>query len=403
MNGVPGFVPSRLREAREARGLTAVALAAMVGLTPITLSNYETGKTAPRPETLKRIAETLNFPILHFTRPQIVGRQEAPPIFWRSFNYATKTARTKCAHRLTWLQEIVWYLMEHLELPPIQMPKLQLGDDIVGLAPQDIESAAGEARRFWNLGSGPIDDVVLLMENHGVVVSRFPFDAQALDAFSYSGLGGEPYVILSGDGRSRARTHYSCAHELGHLVLHQSLSERTLKLPERHKAIEDQAFRFSSSFLLPAEAFTAELWAPTIDAFLSLKRRWRVSVGVMIKRCQELELIDEMQARRLWITYSRRGYRKTEPYDDEMGEASPRLLRRSVELLVEEHLRTRDQILVDLSLPQGEIEDLCGLRPGYLSESDRQSVVQQLPRLRQDPPQGRPGGATIVKFDRKGS
>ena len=56
-SGTPGFVASRLREAREARALTGIALAEMVGVTRQAISNYEIGRGSPRPEVLKKISQ----------------------------------------------------------------------------------------------------------------------------------------------------------------------------------------------------------------------------------------------------------------------------------------------------------------------------------------------------------
>src|SRR5437879_1030581 len=60
--GTPGFNGERLIEARMARGLTAVALSEMVGVSSQSISQYEKGKQSPRPEVLGIIASRLNMP-----------------------------------------------------------------------------------------------------------------------------------------------------------------------------------------------------------------------------------------------------------------------------------------------------------------------------------------------------
>ncbi len=57
----PGFVGSRLREAREARQMTAVALSELIGVTPSGISLYERGHNSPSPDVLQRITATLKF------------------------------------------------------------------------------------------------------------------------------------------------------------------------------------------------------------------------------------------------------------------------------------------------------------------------------------------------------
>ena len=44
----------------------------------------------------------------------------------------------------------------------------------------------------------------------------------------------------------------------------------------------------------------------------------------------------------------------------------PRLLRRSFELLIQERIKTRDQIRLDLPFAVGDIEELSGLPRGFL-------------------------------------
>lgn len=49
-----------LKSRRLMAGLTQVALAAKVGVHPITMVRYETGAITPRPDTLSRLARALD-------------------------------------------------------------------------------------------------------------------------------------------------------------------------------------------------------------------------------------------------------------------------------------------------------------------------------------------------------
>jgi hypothetical protein len=88
----------------------------------------------------------------------------------------------------------------------------------------------------------------------------------------------------------------------------------------------------------------------------------------MIHRAQDLDLISLAQAERLWINCSRRGWRTSEPLDDQLPVEEPRLLRRSFELLVSEQVQSRAEILSALPYSASEIEELAGLREGFLAE-----------------------------------
>ena len=57
-SGTPRFVGGRLRQAREARGVSASALAALLGVSRQAVSQYERGPETPSPAVMHRIAET---------------------------------------------------------------------------------------------------------------------------------------------------------------------------------------------------------------------------------------------------------------------------------------------------------------------------------------------------------
>ena len=106
--GTPGFVGSRLAEARQARGLNGTGLAELIGVTPQSVSQYEHGRQSPSPEMLGLIAEKLNMPLSYFMLKQ--RTDEVNPIFWRGRSTATQAARSRAEIRLIWMREIIDYL-----------------------------------------------------------------------------------------------------------------------------------------------------------------------------------------------------------------------------------------------------------------------------------------------------
>ena len=129
---------------------------------------------------------------------------------------------------------------------------------------------------------------------------------------------------------------FDAAHELGHLILHRHLQDRQIKNLSLHGILENQAHRFAGALLLPERSFSQEVWAPTLDAFVSLKKHWRCAVAMMVSRCEHLGMLDEVQVKRAWINLSRRGWRTEEPLDNVLEPEEPKLLRRSFQLLIDE-------------------------------------------------------------------
>lgn len=373
-SGVPGFFPERLVEARAARGLTQVALADLSGRTSSSISRWEAGDQLPEIDALQSVARGLNLPVSFFLNPP-AGHGTAP-MFARSMAAATKAVRSRVEARLRWAQDISLTLQESVDLPAPTVPRIG-AQDFREIRDDDIERMAGECRKAWDLGMGPISDLLLAMENAGIIVVKERVDAGTMDGLSnWSEADSRPYVFLATDKQTCARSRLDAAHELGHLVLHGALTERSLYDAAAFKEIERQAFYFAGAFLLPAESFGAEVWSPSLSAFLSLKERWKTSVGAMIMRCSNLEIVGDEYKQRLFKHYSTKGWRKREPLDDELEPESPRLLGRSVRLLCDERVYTRSELLDAVRLPANDVESLCSLPVGYMSSEGSVSSLK---------------------------
>ena len=364
--GTPGFVGARLSEARQARGLTAVSLAEIIGVTPQSISQYERNKQSPSPETMDAIAERLNFPRERFLLEMTV--QDDTPIFWRSNVTAVKFARERAETRLVWIKEILDYQSKYFDFPALNLPETDAPDDFRKISSQFLDDLALTVRDHWDIGTGPMPDLLLEMENNGIVVSRINVGAEKLDAFSqWPRDSNIPFVVLGRDKASAVRQRFDAAHELLHLLLHRNIDSKRLNSAQDFKILEDQAHYFASSLLLPENQFADELYGCSLDSFLALKERWKVSIGAMIMRSKALGLINAAETQRLWINYTRRGWRRNEALDNKMDKERPRLLRRSMESLLSERVQSVAQILSALSLPAEEIEELCDMDEGILS------------------------------------
>jgi Zn-dependent peptidase ImmA (M78 family)/transcriptional regulator with XRE-family HTH domain len=368
MTGTPGFVGARLVQARSARGVTAIALAEMIGVKSSTISQYEHGRHSPPPEVLDAIAQKLNRPRSYFLTP--LKKRDLNGFRFRSLSSATKAARERAIARFDWLRDLADYLRGYLDFPVVNLPRLKAFSDPHEITTDYIEWSAKASRDYWMLGDGPIADVLLLLENNGIIISTGELGSEHLDAFSqWPNDDPQPFIFLGSDKGCAVRSRFDALHELGHILLHRSIDEKGFRRPEIHKLMEEQCHRFALAFLLPAERFTKDLWSPTLNSFLALKPHWKVAVQAMIVRSEQLGILGA--SHKLWINVSRRGWRKKEPYDDELRPEKPRLLRRSIEMLVENNIKTKDQILMDLATSATDLEPLAGLPNGYMEWSDQ--------------------------------
>ena len=368
MKGTPGFIGERLKEAREARGLTATTLADVLNITKQAISLYESDDISPQPDIMQEIAYKLNLPVAFFLRPQKHDNTNA--IFFRALSAANKLDRGRGSSRIKWLYEIVVpYLRQFITFPEVSIPQIDIKKDPLKLTDDDIESIATQVRRQWGLGDGPISNIVLLIENNGFLVTRMDLDSPALDAFSNfpAVFDNTPYIILGNDKQSAVRSRFDAGHELGHIILHRRLEISKLNNSAEFKIIEQQANRFSSAFLVPINKFAKDYSLPTLNAFQTLKPKWLVSIAFLIKRTYDLGFIPDEHYRKLWINYNRRGWRKEEPLDNKLAIEQPLLLHRAFKLIVESKVRTPEQILSELPLSPKDVQDLLNLPNGYLT------------------------------------
>jgi Zn-dependent peptidase ImmA (M78 family)/transcriptional regulator with XRE-family HTH domain len=305
------FDPARLTVARELKGLTKTELAELVEKTPSALSQFEAGRARPDPQTLRRIALALGLPIAFFTRRRSASLIPLDACHFRSLRSATQRDRRRLLAIAMLLCELVAEVEDFVELPIDQISPLASA----AATTEDIEELATQVRRSWGLGLGPITNVVRLLEAKGAIVARIVDGCEEVDAFSLWH-SNRPLVFLVMEKHSASRSRFDAAHELGHLVMHADVAPAS-------QEVERQANRFASAFLMPREVFLQEcprrlVWGHVEE----LKRRWKVSLGAIVRRGYDLGCFSEATYRRACVylnqTYNAGGVRRPEPYEPQL-------------------------------------------------------------------------------------
>src|SRR5690606_28471233 len=146
---------------------------------------------------------------------------------------------------------------EYVDYPEVNLPVRDFRDP-EQISNADIESAAKECRKLWQLGSAPIQDLALAAEGAGIIMVREETEITAIEGLSsWSELLGRPIVFLSADKANGFRSRFDLAHEIGHLILHKHTPRAENR--DRYNQMEKQAHRFAGALLLPAEAFANEV------------------------------------------------------------------------------------------------------------------------------------------------
>ena len=374
--GVQGFQHMRLCQVLAARRLSQVQLASMVGVSPSTLSKWRSGTQAPEREKLERLAEVVNVTAEWFLRPFLADL--SLPLF-RSAASAHVAARDMLQARLEWAQDVAIALEEFVDFPEVNLPTY----DFISpeqITSEDIEKAGAECRERWGLGRSAVEDLSLAAETAGILVIREETGIAQIEGLSaWSKVLDRPFVFLSADKDNGYRSRFDLAHEIGHLVLHRKIG-RSNSI-EEHKVLEKQAHRFAGALLLPAESFAAEIRIPpTLDDLLILKRRWGVSVGAMIMRLSALDLIDDDHKLALHKRKSARWGGKGEPGDSDRPAEKPRLIKRTINLLLEEAIMPLATMPRHFGLSATDLEMLAGLPEGFF---DGKSNVLQFATLKE--------------------
>lgn len=363
------FQHEKLKEAREARGLTMRELTDKIGLNNHqSLSNYENGKSLPPAEVLFSIINVLKVPHNYFFEKDRNQTGEEI-VFYRS--KANTTVKLKKIHeiKIIWAKRIFNYLESIIEFPESDLPVIKKKEQNF-FQPTDfeeIEEIALNLRKHWNLNNGPITDLTHLFEKHGIVVSIIKSEEHSIDACS-KWIGNKLFILVGYDRSTPSRIKFTLAHELGHYLLHNNVSKEDFNKKDVYKRIESEANHFASAFLLPAKSFSEELIAHTMDFYLLLKKRWQVSIQAMIYRSRELNLINEHQATYLWKQIAKNGWRTKEPYDELLLNESPTLLKDAIELITKHRVKTKKELCEEIKLSQSDIEVLANLPYEYFNE-----------------------------------
>ena len=396
--GVDGFVPGRLTMAREARGLRQTDLAERIGKSDATVSKYESEDRPQRPDPslLPRLAEVLQVDVSWFFKP--LGLRADTAVFYRSMLSELGLMRDKARGRLGFTEAIEEVLSEYVELPDVDVPDLLSGRDYRTLRREDINILAAALREHWGLDDGPIDDLMLVIENAGIVVAEDEIGSVKLDGVSWwSAASGRPYMLVAQDKNVGVRRRLDSAHEMAHIALHRHVSPEDLK--RDFKLIEEQAMAFAAAFLLPADRFVNDVYSQSLEALVSLKSKWKVSVGAMIKRLRHLDEITEHYERRLWQYYSYRKWRTCEPLDDVLPIEQPQNLRSSIEMLIEDNMISKRDLLKEIGLASSDVTSLTGL-PTNFFDDDPANLVRLRPAIkRQIENDDSDGGDNVVPFN----
>lgn len=350
------FEPSRLTQARQLAGLTKQALGDTIGVSGAAIGQFEAAITPPRPAVIAALAQALHVPIAFFTSGRPLGQVDASQAHFRSLRSTRSFERLKAASFVEWVWELSFALEKRVQLPSPNVPSIDDSSAVMNPA-----EAAIALREYWELGTGPISHLTLEMEHHGIIVTSLAFSGDPgsqnrVDAFSTSALQRPIVVTTTERSTSVYRHRFTCAHELGHLILHRDVISGDSKQ-------EREADAFAAEFLTPR----AEI-EPLLPSTMNLARlakigsEWGVSTESLIRRMQEIKGVTDVSVRRAYQKIreqSALGLRQDPATADSLGE-QPSLLREAA-AVAEQHGFSLVDLANELRWPMHRVRELLGI------------------------------------------
>jgi len=295
-------IGERIRVARMNAGLSQQKLGDKMGISKMAISKYETGAIVPKSGILIKLGKALGVEVEYFFRSTNV--RISKPVYRCKKALAAKEEAKILGKTTEWLER---YLTVEEIIGTTRPLTLPLPENYRVSTFDDIEEMAVKLRNEWNLGLDPIENMMDVLEQHGirvgVIEASKKFDALTL------WYDDEHPVIIVNKTFSGDRQRFSLAHELGHLLLtiEGDLDE------------EDAAFRFAGAFPVPKSMAYLELGTNRhmldFRELYTLKHKYGMSMGAWIYRAGDLGIITESATQRHWIQMRARGWHKNEPGD----------------------------------------------------------------------------------------
>jgi Zn-dependent peptidase ImmA (M78 family)/transcriptional regulator with XRE-family HTH domain len=243
---------SRLRAARDRRGLSQQAVADALGLPRTAITNIETGARAVSTLEITKLAELYGqtsayflaaneqevedlLVVLHRAAPEIEGTPEIKNEVSRILDLYREGAA---------LRSLLDQVSEQT-LPNYAGKLSSVGDAI-----RQGETVAQEERRRLGLGIAPVTNIVETISDQGIWTAGtdLPKDFSGLFV-NHPSIG---LAILINANHKPGRRRFSCAHEYAHALFDRGETITTTRSQNATQLAEKRANAFAAAFLIPA-------------------------------------------------------------------------------------------------------------------------------------------------------
>lgn len=321
----------RFKSARLMKGFSLQDLADALEpqLSRQALHRYEKGEVMPDSEKIIQLSKALGVtPDFFFRSTQV----ELGEIEYRKLR---KMPQKEAAVIKEKTKE---YLSRYLELEEILgLPyafEHPLNDFETVTTFEQVNRAAEVVRTQWELGKGPIFNVVELLEDKHIKVVKLDVndDFDGLQTWVNGSIPVLAYNVNKTNKTDRIR--FTLLHELAHLLL------KFGEMSEQQK--EKLCHQFAGAMLLPAATLKTELGEHRNKIssleLANIKRQYGISMQAIIMRAKDCGIISEQYTKQLFFFFKQMSWKVDEPYDYEGVEQSNRFEQLLFRALIEEQI-----------------------------------------------------------------
>lgn len=406
---VDATFPLRLRAARLKAGLSLEDLACKLGgiVSRQAIAKYEKGLAAPSPEVLEHLLQVLEIPappeevtsLSCFTdnfRARNVSYKRKSNAARQDLNLKKTGADNQLAEdkKLEWLEPTrVYFCLNRQDLQPANIQKdkekesfifrcglklsskqltalrVQIAEKMekylrlesllkaelkftVGLSnsslanPDQTEQAAGELRQLWDLGTGPVVNILTFLEDRGIKIFRLagPEGFESCSGFYLD----SPFIAVN-DNLPVDRLRFKTSTELAQILFGFSEDPAQSKLYNRWAAAFLMPARKLEEYFLPAGRKIA------LSELAEIKLRYGISLQAIMYRAYDLGLITERRLRAFRELLNQKGWLTKEPVAYR-GEEFPQRFKRLIHYAISSEIL---DLKTAASLAETTPEDLC--------------------------------------------
>ena len=325
----------RFKSARLMNGFSLQDLADELGgnLSRQALHRYEKGEVIPDAEKIQMLSKALKVSPDYFFRTTKIELSEI------EYRKLSKMPQKEVSIINETTKE---YLSRYLELEEILGLSNEfenpLKDFPVIKDSMQVSKAAERIRSEWDLGTGPIFNVVELLEDHKIKVVKLNVaeDFDGLQTFVKYNNDIELPVVAYNERKANKpdRIRFTLLHELAHLLL------KFEDITARQR--ETLCHQFAGAMLLPEKTLKAELGNHrsklSINELGNIKKQYGISMQAIAMRAKDCRITNEHYTKQFFFLFRQMNWKVDEPFEYEGVEKSNRFEQLLFRALIEEQV-----------------------------------------------------------------